>query len=183
MRKHRYIAATAVALTLAGGGAAGALLSTPGAASAQTSTAASTSTPSTWMTNTLNTLVSNGTITQAQADAISSAFAAARPAGGAGWHHGGGRGVAVAAQAIGIDSATLQTALTSGQTIAQVAQAHGVDPQTVISALVSAEQTHVAADVASGRLTQAKADQILANANQHATDLVNGTTPAATGAA
>ena len=77
----------------------------------------------------------------------------------------------------------MQTALASGQTIAQVAQANGVDPQAVITALVSAEQAHVAEDVASGKLTQANADQILANAAQHATDLVNGTAPAGPGAA
>src|SRR5205085_1517021 len=106
--------------------------------------------------------------------AVTAALAAARPA------HGG-RGVHVfgdldaAATAIGVDGATLRDALASGQSLADVARAHNVDPQAVIDALVAAAKTHLADDVSSGRLTQAEADQALADLQSHITDLVNGT--------
>ena len=58
------------------------------------------------------------------------------------------------------------------------ARAHNVDVKTVIDALVADMQSHLAADVSSGRLRQAQADQMQENASQHATDLVNGTPPA-----
>src|SRR3954454_21105022 len=73
--------------------------------------------------------------------------------------HGGRLDATVAATAIGISEADLRTALESGQSLAEVATAHGVDPQKVIDALVADAQTHLAADVASGRITQAEADE------------------------
>ena len=92
----------------------------------------------------------------------------------------GGHGFAdldAAAAAIGIDSDRVRDALTSGQSLADVARAHGVDPQVVIDALVASAKTHLAADVSSGRLTQAEADQRLTDIQSHITDLVNGTLP------
>jgi len=83
--------------------------------------------------------------------------------------------LSVAAKAIGISEADLQTALRSGQTIAQVAKAHNVDLQKVIAALVANEQDELAADVKAGRLTQAQADQMKATLTQRITDRVNGT--------
>ncbi len=97
-------------------------------------------------------LVSAGTITQAQADAVIKALAAAAPAGGPGGGHdgmggrGGGRGPggghnrAAVATALGISEADLQTALQAGKSIAQVATEKGVSVQKVIDALVAAEQ-------------------------------------------
>ena len=81
----------------------------------------------------------------------------------------------VVAKAIGITEAELNTALQGGQTIAQVAKAHNVDVQTVIDALVADKKDEVAAALKAGTITQAQADQELANATQFATDQVNGT--------
>src|SRR5262249_40507334 len=87
MRKKT--AATFVALSMLGGGAAGIALVAPTAVGAQTSSATASAAPQSppgWMTDALSKLVSDGTITQAQADAVSSALQAARPPGGP---HGG----------------------------------------------------------------------------------------------
>jgi hypothetical protein len=175
---------------LLGGGAAGLVLGGPAVSGAQSTdttvpstTAPSTTAPGTngapqgdWEAQALAPLVANGTITQAQADAVVAALAAARP------EHAmrGGHGFAdldAAAAAIGIDSPALRDALTSGQSLADVARAHNVDPQVVIDALVASAKTHLADDVSSGRLTQAEADQRLADIQSHITDLVNGTLP------
>jgi len=81
----------------------------------------------------------------------------------------------VAAKAIGITEADLNTALSGGQTVAQVAKAHNVDVQTVIDALVADKKDEVAAALKAGTITQAQVDQQLANATQFVTDQVNGT--------
>ncbi|HEY5628860.1 MAG TPA: hypothetical protein VIR16_05055 [Candidatus Limnocylindrales bacterium] len=81
----------------------------------------------------------------------------------------------VAAKAIGITEAQLNTALASGQTIAQVAKAHNVDVQKVIDTLVQDKKDEIAAALKAGTLTQAQADQQLANATTFVTDQVNGT--------
>jgi len=134
-----------------------------------------------------------GTITQTQADqelANATQFATDQVngtgfgpggRGGPGGHgFGGGPNEAVtdasvAATAIGITEAQLNTALQSGQTVAAVAKAHSVTAQTVIDALVADGKTEIAAAVKAGTMTQAQADQELANLTQRATDQVNGT--------
>ena len=94
---------------------------------------------------TLAPLVADKTLTQAQADAVVKALAAADLGGG----HGGGRGgfggfgnhAATVASALGISTTDLETALQSGKTIAQIAKDKGVDVQKVIAALVAEEKT------------------------------------------
>ncbi len=86
-------------------------------------------------------------------------------------------GLAAAAKAIGVSEEELRTALRSGQSIAQVAQSKGVDVQKVIDAMVEEAKTRLAAKVQSGDLTQAQADEKLANLSQRITDLVNRTGP------
>ena len=89
-----------------------------------------------WLKGVLDGLVSSGTLTQAQADAVTKALQDARPAmdhGGGRW--GGPRGgrlgasLEAAAKALGIDLDALRTELQSGKTLAEVATAHGVDVQ------------------------------------------------------
>ncbi len=81
----------------------------------------------------------------------------------------------VAAKAIAITEAQLNTALAGGQTVAQVAKAHNVDVQTVIDALVQDKKDEIAAALKAGTITQTQADQQLANATQFVTNQVNGT--------
>jgi len=138
--------------------------------------------------------VAAGAITQAQADqelANATQFATDQANGtgfgpggrggrGGGHGFGGGRNetvsdASVVAKAIGITEAQLNTALQSGQTVAAVAKAHNVTVQTVIDALVADGKTEIAAAVKAGTMTQAQADQELANLTARVTDQVNGT--------
>jgi hypothetical protein len=101
-------------------------------------------------------------------------------ADGRGGNHGFGRNetvsdLSVVAKAIGITEADLQTALDGGQTIAAVAKAHNVNIQVVIDALVADGENELAAEVTSGRITQAQADAQKAEVIQRATEEANGT--------
>jgi transposase-like protein len=134
----------------------------------------------------LDAAVKAGTITQAQADAqkaevVQRATDQANGSftGGRG-DHGGGHTEAttdtsVAAKAIGISEADLLAALATGKTVADVAAAHNVPAQTVIDALVADGQAELAAEVASGAITQTQADAQKAEVTQRATDQVNST--------
>jgi hypothetical protein len=183
----KKMAAVAMSAAMLGGGAAGVALMTPAIASADstssTTTAASGSDatqakPGAWIDDVFDKLVGDGTITQAQADKVQAALEAARPEGGPGGPGGrGGPGLDAAAKALGIDASELRTDLQSGKTVAEVAKAKGVDVQTVIDALVTEMQSHLADAVSSGRLTQAQADEMKANATERATAIVNGERP------
>jgi hypothetical protein len=93
--------------------------------------------------------------------------------------HGGPGGLdaddlTAAAGALGMTEADLTTALQGGQTVAAVATTKGVDLQKVIDAIVASDKAEIAAAVTAGTMTQAQADQRLANLAQHVTDEVNG---------
>ena len=123
------------------------------------------------------------TAQSSSSDSTSSSIAPAPPDGvphgpGGPGRHGGPHDridLSVAAGAIGVPEADLQTALQSGQSLADVATANSVDPQKVIDALVADAQTKLAARVASGEITQAQADAISANLVDHITNIVNHT--------
>lgn len=86
--------------------------------------------------------------------------------------------LAVAATYLGLSETELQTRLRSGKTMAEVANAiDGKSASGLIDTLVAAARKHIAADVSSGRLTQAQADGILADLKQHVTARVNSTGP------
>ena len=139
--------------------------------------------------NTALTQGQSGRITQAQADAEKSTIdqRAIDRVNGTYGHDGPGFGhwfgghneavsdASVAATAIGISETALTTALANGQTLAQIAKADNVDPQKVIDAFVADSQSELAAEVQSGRITQAQADAEKSVINQRATDQVNGT--------
>lgn len=88
--------------------------------------------------------------------------------------HRGGCNLEAAAAAIGIDEADLRAAIDDGQTIGEVAEANGVDVDAVIDAMVDAKAERLAEKVESGRLTQAEADEKLADVEERITDRVNG---------
>jgi len=139
--------------------------------------------------------VTAGKLTQAQADQITSTLTqrftdlvnGTRPAGGplgpgGGFGHGpggGGDDLAAAAAYLGSTTANLLTQLQAGKTLAQVATAtSGKSTAGLVAALVAAEKTEIAGKVASGRLTQAQADQLTATLTARFTDFVNGLRPA-----
>lgn len=132
--------------------------------------------------NRVDAAVAAGSITRAEGDALKARIQSQEYPllGGPGFgrHHGGpgfGHHLGAAATFLGLSEAVLRTQLEAGKTLAEVAQAQGKTVDGLVAALVADEQKELDAAVASGRLTQAQADVMLANAEQRFTDLVNGT--------
>ncbi len=193
--RRRRLAAVGLVAGLGVGGVAGVALGSPGLSGAQEET--TTTVPDTpaapdegshrpgdWIEETLAPLVEAGTITQAQADAVTKALVDARPEGGPGGPHGHGRmGVRLeaAAAALGMTEDELRTALRDGSSLAEVAAARKVDVQKVIDALVADATTRLDEKVSSGDLTQEEADQRKADLTERITAMVNGERPAGPG--
>ena len=92
--------------------------------------------------------------------------------------HRGGFGaddLTAAANALGMTEADVTTALGGGQTLAQIAASKGVSVDTLINAMVAAETTEINDAVKAGTMTQAEADQRIADLKAHETAEVNGT--------
>jgi polyhydroxyalkanoate synthesis regulator phasin len=121
----------------------------------------------------LSGLVDDGSLTQEQADEVATTLSDAGL--GHGGHHGGDRiGLETAADALGLTEAELRTALEpDGTSLADVAQDQGVDVGTLVDALVQAQQDRIAQAVEDGRLTQAEADERLADLEARVTERVN----------
>jgi hypothetical protein len=162
VRKKLIIATTAGLLTLAGAAVAVPVLAdTVGAASAVDR-----------IKSALAGLVDDGSITQEQADEVATTLGEAG-FGGHG-HHGGRLDLAVAATALGMTEEELRTALAvDGTSLAEVAEAQDVQIDTLVEALVQAEQERIAQAVEDGRITQAEADERLANLEARVTERVS----------
>jgi hypothetical protein len=129
-------------------------------------------------------LVTKGTITQAQADAITAALGAAEsaehPNGPQGGPAGPGRPDPAAAlslitSTIGLDAATIQKRLAAGETLGAIA---GAKKDALIAALVAEETKQIDAAVTAGKLTAAQATTMKSTLTAHITDEVNSTRPA-----
>src|SRR5687768_10174560 len=188
--KPRRLAVFGLTAGLLGGGAAGLLMTGTTLAGAQTAdpntTTEAPATPAPaadetkapragWAKSALERLVAKGTITQAQADEVLAALKAARPDKPRVFGFGK---LDAAASALGMTVEELRTALQGGQSLAAVAKAKGVDVAKVVEALVAQMKAHLDQHVASGKHTQAEADQILAAARARIQAFVNGEAPA-----
>ena len=119
--------------------------------------------------------VTDGKITQAQADErlanaetrINDMLTKARPKSP----------LNIAATALGITESALQTELQAGKTISDVAASKGVSLSTVSNALLADEKTRLAQEVTDGKITQAQADERLANAETRINDMLTKTPP------
>ena len=80
----------------------------------------------------------------------------------------GGRDLGTVAEALGISVEDLRAARADGQTIREIAEANGVDPQTVDDAVVANAEERLAEKVEAGDLTQAEADEKLAEVAERA---------------
>jgi len=124
----------------------------------------------------LKDLVSKGTLTQAQADALTAAVTAAKAAhdaeGGKGGPLGADRAAieALVSKTIGVDSATVKSRLQAGESLAQIA---GAKKDALIAALVADETKRIDAAVTAGKLTAAQATELKANLVAHITEEVN----------
>lgn len=127
----------------------------------------------------LKDLVAKGTLTQAQADALTAAVTAAktahdadRPMGGMGGPLDADRAAmeALVSTTIGVDSATIKSRLQAGESLAQIA---GAKKDALIAALVANETKRIDAAVTAGKLTAAQATEMKTNLVAHVTEEVN----------
>ena len=127
----------------------------------------------------LKDLVTKGTLTQAQADAVTAAVTAAkaardadRPMGGKGGPLDADRAAmeALVSTTIGVDSATVKSRLQAGESLAQIA---GAKKDALIAALIADHTKRIDAAVTAGKLTAAQATQMKANLVAHVTEEVN----------
>jgi len=188
---NRKLVTSGLLAGLIAGAGAGLILESTGFAGASSSAAVvviddETSTTdtqvdrSTRLTEVLQPLVDDGTITAGQLTAIVETLDAVGPVGGG--HRGGGgmgrdmgrgMGLDAAAEVLDLTADELRTELGEGQTLAEVATAQGVEVQAVIDALVTDAGTHLAEHVADGDITQAEADEKLAEMTERITTSVN----------
>ena len=130
----------------------------------------------------LDAAVKDGRLTQAQADELKQRLESGDmpllggPIGG-GHHMMGFPHLGAAATYLGVSESDLQTQLADGKTLADVAKAKGKTVDGLVAALVADEKKELAQAVSDGRLTQAQADDMLANAKSRFTDMVNGVQP------
>jgi polyhydroxyalkanoate synthesis regulator phasin len=127
----------------------------------------------------LKDLVTKGTLTQAQADAVTAAAAAAkaaheanRPMGPKGGPGNADRAAmdALISTTIGVDSATIKSRLQAGESLAQIA---GAKKDALITALVADHTKRIDAAVTAGKLTAVQATEMKANLVAHVTEEVN----------
>ncbi len=182
--KNKKLTASLIAASTLGGAAAGATLLAPGIAGAQDDVDPVEETETVRpefgerITEALQPLVDDGTLTDSQVDAVVGALEEARPEDGGRRGHGQrgnrGAGAGVVADILGLEGSDIRDALQDGSTIADLAAEQGVSTDDIVDALVEAAEERVAGALESGRIDQEKADEILANAEQHAEDVVNG---------
>ena len=131
------------------------------------------------MATILKDLVAKGTITQAQADAITASVTSARAAAEANRPMRGMGGPGKADRAaietlisttIGVDSATIKSRLQAGESLAQIA---GAKKDALIAALVADHTKRIDAAVTAGALTAAQATEMKKNLVAHVTEEVN----------
>ncbi len=181
MRKKFVAALAAGTVGLSGLVLAGPALSAVGAPSA----AATASAPVDRIKEALSGLVTDKTLTQTQADKVASTLKSAGVGrgghgghGGPGGPGGGGHTLSTAASALEMTEADLRTALGSDKSLADIAKTKNVAVDTLIAALVKAEKERIAKAVTDKKITQAQADERLADLTKRVTDRVNSVRPA-----
>ena len=188
-KKIRVVAVVASAAALTGGIAAGATaashvvktsvtrvaITAPGGMNNANGVARG---PQATLATTLADLVKKGTITQAQADAITAAVNAAEAAEhandgamgngpmGNGFAPNGSNKLTLIASTLGIDTTTLLSKVQAGSSLATIA---GDKKAALIAALVADETKQIDAAVTAGSLTAAQAATLKANLTAHIT--------------
>ncbi len=195
-RHHRAAAAGAVALLAIAGGGAAVAATQSGSPQADSNAVVADAagqlgiTPAklsdalkTALSNRVDAAVAAGRLTAAQGKELKAQIEAGNvplvavgggPGGHGFGHHGGRPGLDAAASYLGVTEAQLHTALESGKTLADVAKANGKTVDGLVAAMVADAKSHIADEVAAGRLSKAEQTQILSDLEQHMTDMVNG---------
>ena len=82
------------------------------------------------------------------------------------------------AKALGMTAEQLKNAVSNGSTLADVAKSKNVPVQAVIDAIVTEVRSEINQAVTDGKLTRARADEMLSGVVEHVTAVVNGLRPA-----
>ncbi len=132
----------------------------------------------------LQPLVDDGTITSAQADAVTGQLVESLPDRGDRSGRQGRRGLdghgpnnTVVADLLGIDRETLRDELEAGKSVADIAEENGIDVQTVIDGLVADAESHIDLAVDHG-LSEEQAAERLERITERINDGVYRTRPA-----
>lgn len=163
MQKKLTAAVVAGAVVLGGGAA----VAVPAFADSSTSADSKPANLADAIKQALKGLVDDKTLTQEQADKVAEKLSQPGAIPGRGFGHrwlGGPGGVHAeldaAAKVLGMSAEDVRAALRGGSTLADLANKQGKSEDTLINALVAAAKTQLAGAVKSGRLTQARADEI-----------------------
>ena len=132
--------------------------------------------PEAQIASVLSGLVTKGTITQAQADAITAAFVAEHAARDASRPLPADRAAldALVASTLGIDAATIKSRLQAGETLGAIA---GSKKGALIDALVAEETKRIDARVTAGTLTASQATTLKSGLVAHVTAEVESVNP------
>jgi len=150
---------------------------------------------STAQSDVLKQAVEEGLLTQEQADQLAERWADGQGPMGLGMPGGrghGGRGgpgwgmgmrgetsiMSVAAEKLGLTVDELATAMGTDKSIADVAKEKGVDVAVIVDAIVAERADQLKALVTDGRITQEKADTMLANMKEQVQTLLESKIPA-----
>lgn len=87
--------------------------------------------------------------------------------------HHGLLGLMAIVRESGLDASVFREGFEAGQTPAEILEANGVDPAAVTSAILSALEEKLAEAVENGRITQERADELIANATEKLDTLMN----------
>jgi hypothetical protein len=136
------------------------------------------------MEDRIDAAVAAGRLTKAQGAELkqrieSNGFPLAAPPFRGHGHFGdhGMHGLDAAASYLGLSESSLHSKLESGKTLAQVAKDQGKSVDGLLAALKADLKQKLDRAVTDGTLTKAQEAQILSNADQRLTDLVNGKFP------
>lgn len=136
--------------------------------------------------NRVDAAVTAGRMTKAEGDALKARIdenalplfgPGGKRHGGPGHFKRGHHGLDAAAKYLGLSETALRTQLESGKTLAQVAKDRDKSVDGLVDALVADKKAGIQQAVKDGRLTQAEADEFVADLKARVTDMVNGRMP------
>ena len=117
-------------------------------------------------------LVEDGTISDDQAEAVATRLAETatdRPR-----HRPGFKVMVEALEFLGVTPEEAREALGEGQKLAELAEANGSSAEELVAFLLGEIEEHVAQGVADGKITEEQQAEILENAEERLTAMVNG---------
>ena len=86
-------------------------------------------------------------------------------------------GIMTAAETLEMSVPDFMQALRNGQTPAEIAEEHGISAQDLVDAIIAAQTEKLEQAVADGKITQERADEILARMNEKVTHWVENGLP------